>query len=45
MAEGRLENETLRLNGQYFALTWKTQTQEVEYYNLDVIISYNYRVK
>jgi len=27
------------------AIEWKTQTREVEYYNLDVIISVGYRVK
>ena len=47
--EGELEEKVVcrnfRQTTQYGALEGKTQSKEVKYYNLDVIISVGYRVK
>lgn len=47
--EGELEKEVVvakfATTTQHGAIKGKTQTKEVEYYNLDVIISVGYRVK
>lgn len=47
--EGELEEEVVvrnfRTTTQHGAIEDKTQTREVKYYNLDVIISIGYRVK
>lgn len=48
-SEGELFKEVVVANftttTQHGAIVGKTQTQQVEYYNLDVIISVGYRVK
>ena len=48
-ADGELEKEVVVANfattTQHGAIKGKTQTKDVEYYNLDVIISVGYRVK
>ena len=47
--EGELNEKVVvrkfRTTTQYSALEGKTQSKEVKYYNLDVIISVGYRVK